>query len=104
MNQIREAAMRIQPFHLGSTAIVIIIATNGVLKAIEKVRLGFIRGKYCDSCSIFFHICEHTNITQGQCFGGYLTAHGGAEWLRWKGDLDMASRYLFTEVCVGTIV
>lgn len=32
MNQIREAAMRIHPFHLGSTAIIIIIATNGAWK------------------------------------------------------------------------
>lgn len=44
-NQIREAAIRIHPFHLGSTAIVIIIATNGALKTIKlqlkKVRFGF---------------------------------------------------------------
>lgn len=104
MNQIREAAMRIHPFHLGSTAIVIIIATNGAWKECScdwNVRFGFIQGKHCNSCIFLLnlvHICEHTNITQGQCFVGYFTAHGGAEWLRWKGDPDVASRCLFTEV------
>lgn len=75
MNQIREAAMRIQPFHLGSTAIVIIIATNGVLKVIEKVRLGFIRGKYCDSCILLLNLLSYMRAYKhhaGAMFRGIL--------------------------------
>lgn len=49
INEINEAAMKIHLFHLGSTAIIITIATNRaclkkITVAIEEVRLGFIQG------------------------------------------------------------